>query len=83
VSFAYVDLDLYEPTRVALQFLHHVTSVGGMIMVDDYGYFSTGVKTAVDEFIEEENADERLYELFLPDPRYGQFVMMTRKSHRA
>jgi len=81
VSFAYVDFDFYEPTKLVLHFLHEVTSIGAMIIVDDYDYFSTGVKTAVDEFIEESGATtEPLYELLLPNSRYGRFAVLTRKG---
>ena len=31
---------------IALEYLHEVTREGGMLMVDDYDFFSTGVKTA-------------------------------------
>ena len=50
VCFAYVDLDLYQPTKLTLEFLNTKLVVGGYIVIDDYGFFSTGVKTAVDEF---------------------------------
>lgn len=57
VSFAFLDFDFYEPTVVALRFLDKVLQKGGYIAIDDYGYFSTGVKTAVDEFLAE-HADQ-------------------------
>jgi O-methyltransferase len=78
VCFAYVDFDFYEPTRVALEFLHGVTGGGSVIIVDDYDFFSTGVKTAVDEFVQEKAADGVPYECAVPDPRYGRFVILTR-----
>jgi O-methyltransferase len=51
VSFAYVDLDFYNPISVALRFLDQVLVSDGFIVVDDYGFFSAGAKAAVDEFI--------------------------------
>src|SRR5450432_2735554 len=51
VCFSYVDFDFYEPIKIALEFLHERMPVGGHIVVDDYGYFSAGAKTAVDEFV--------------------------------
>ncbi len=51
VSFAYVDFDFYEPIMIALNFLDKVTTSGAMIIVDDYDYFSTDSKIAVDEFV--------------------------------
>jgi hypothetical protein len=52
VKFAYVDLDFFEGTRLALDFLDTTSRPGSIIVLDDYGYFSSGVKTAADEFIE-------------------------------
>jgi O-methyltransferase len=51
VSFAYVDFDLYQPVKDALDQLSSRTRVGSRIMVDDYGFLSSGAKTAVDEFV--------------------------------
>lgn len=51
VCFAYVDLDFYGPTVEALNFLDKTLQNNGYIVVDDYGFFCSGVKTAVDEFI--------------------------------
>ena len=50
VSFAYIDFDLYQPIKNALRLVDHRISSGGVIVVDDYGYFSAGARTAVDEF---------------------------------
>lgn len=81
VSFAYLDFDFYEPIKTGLEFLHQVTSAGSVIIVDDYDFFSTGSKTAVDEFIEEKNLNEMIYECYIPDTRYGYFAVVTRKSN--
>jgi hypothetical protein len=51
VCFAYVDFDFYEPIKIAIDFLHTRMPVGGCIIIDDYGWFSSGVQKAVDEFI--------------------------------
>ena len=80
VSFAYVDFDFYEPTKLTLDFLHQTTSIGSIIIVDDYDYFSTGVKTAVDEFLEEKNLSARLYDCFVPNTQYGFFITLTRRA---
>jgi len=80
VSFAYVDFDFYEPIKVALEFLHGVTSGGAMIIVDDYDYFSTGAKAAVDEFIEAKKGAGTIYEAFVPDKSFGHFAVITRKQ---
>jgi O-methyltransferase len=80
VCFAYVDFDFYEPIKVALDFLHRVTPSGAIIVVDDYDFFSTGVKTAVDEFIAAKRATGIDYGCFVPNKCYGHFAVLTRKS---
>jgi hypothetical protein len=51
VAFAYFDMDLYEPTLLSLKWFDTVSSVGSIAIVDDYGFLSAGVKTAVQEFL--------------------------------
>lgn len=75
VSFAYVDFDFYEPIKIILEYLNNVTKKGAIIMVDDYDFFSTGVKIAVDEFITENNSK---YKLFVPDKSFGCFAILTK-----
>jgi O-methyltransferase len=53
VCFAYVDFDFYEPIKIALELLDPRLPVGGVVVVDDYGYFSDGAQAAVDEFVDE------------------------------
>ncbi len=50
VSFAFLDFDFYQPTLDGLNYLNNVLNVGGIIIVDDYDFFSTGAKTSVDEW---------------------------------
>lgn len=78
VCFAYVDFDLYEPIKLALEFLHPRMAQGTVIVVDDYDFFSTGAKTAVDEFIQEKNLNNPCYECLIPNPRYGHFAVLTK-----
>ena len=80
VNFAYVDLDLYEPIKLALDFLHRATSIGSVIIVDDYDHFSTGVKKAVDEFLEDKNKSVTTYECLVPNKQYGCFAVLTRRG---
>lgn len=74
-AFSYVDMDFYEPIKLALEFLHTVTSQGGFIMVDDYGFLSEGAQTAVDEFL---GAHEGAYEKVFPRPFAGHFIILRR-----
>lgn len=73
VCFAYVDFDFYRPILVALQFLDKCLVVGGYVVIDDYGYFSAGAKTAVDEFLAE---NPTTYELILPHKFAGHFAIV-------
>ncbi len=76
VCFAYVDFDFYEPIKITLNFLHGTTPRGAIIIVDDYDFFSTGAKTAVDEFIDEKNSRETVYESTVPNARYGHLAIL-------
>ena len=78
VSFAYVDFDFYEPILQVLAFLHDRTQAGAVIIVDDYGYFSSGAKSAVDEFVAAKNAETTVYSCEVPKPCYGSFAVLTR-----
>jgi len=50
--FAHLDMDIFEPTRFALDFFDERLVVGGAMVVDDYGFTScVGVRRAVDEFV--------------------------------
>lgn len=51
VCFAYIDFDFYEPVTVALGFLDKTLQKGGFAIIDDYDFFSSGAKKAVDEFL--------------------------------
>ena len=75
VSFAYIDFDFYEPIKIALDYLDQVANKGPIIIIDDYDYFSTGVKTAVDEFVNENNSN---YDVQIPDKVFGCFASLTK-----
>jgi len=77
VCFAYVDFDFYEPIKVALQFLHKTLQENGFIIIDDYDYFSTGAKTAVDEFME---VHRDQYKFSLPIESAGHFCILRKTS---
>lgn len=80
VCFAYIDFDFYEPIWITLEYLNRVASVGSIIIVDDYNFFSTGVKLAVDNFMNSYGHDGAAYECMIPDTRYGHFAVITKKS---
>lgn len=76
VAFSYLDFDLYKPILTGLTMLHPHTRPGSVLMVDDYGYFSSGVAAAVREFL-----NERANEYDLRDaPSYaGHFCALVRR----
>jgi O-methyltransferase len=76
ISFAYVDFDFYEPTKIVLNYLHHTAVPGAEIIVDDYDFFSSGVKAAVDEFIDEKNASSPVYHVLRPHKQLGCFIIL-------
>jgi O-methyltransferase len=43
-----------------LEFLDRVLVAGGIVIVDDYGFFSSGVQKAVDEFLKAHNKVYRM-----------------------
>jgi O-methyltransferase len=75
VSFAYVDFDFYEPILQALEFLHERMPVGASIVVDDYGWFSTGAETATNEFLAAKNAAKKQYTCYVPKVMGGFAVI--------
>ncbi len=50
ISFLRLDGDLYESTKVCLEYLYPKISKGGYIVIDDYGSLD-GCKKAVDEYL--------------------------------
>ncbi len=52
-ALAHIDVDLYEPTKAAIEFFYDRMDEGAMIIVDDYGSKTfPGCQSAVDEFLE-------------------------------
>ncbi len=73
VSFAYLDFDFYQPTLDALIMLEKIIVKKGIIIVDDYDFFSTGVKTAVDSWIDK-NKD--IFTMQKIDTSLSKFVVI-------
>lgn len=54
-KFVHIDVDLYEPTKGALEYFYPKLCRGGFIVCDDYGSLRwPGAKKAVEEFCEKE-----------------------------
>lgn len=50
--FVRIDLDLYQPTKAALDFFHDKVVLGGVVIVHDYfGGAYKGIKETVDDYI--------------------------------
>ena len=75
VAFAYLDFDLYEPILTGLNLLHSRCRPGSILMIDDYGYFSSGPHTAVTEF---HAANPGRYELLEAPAGAGHFCALRR-----
>lgn len=71
-SFAYIDLDQYLPTVVALEWVHPLIAVGGILGLDDYFPKKCLASLAIDEF---RSRYGRQYELF----HYGDNQLFLRK----
>lgn len=78
VCFAYVDFDLYEPILAVLELLDQTMSAGGVVIVDDYGYFSAGAQAAVDEFMACHTLNWRME---VPPAFAGHFCTMERRPN--
>lgn len=77
VSFAYLDFDFYQPTLDGLNYLNKVLNVGGMIIVDDYDFFSTGVKTSVEEWFK---INSKSYSKDIVKTKSASFVILEKIS---
>ena len=52
VSLLYLDMDLYEPTQIALDYLYDRVVPGGIVVFDEYGLMPwEGESKAVEEFM--------------------------------
>jgi len=77
VCFAYLDFDFYEPTLIALESIDKILVPEGVMMIDDYDYFSTGIKSAVEEFLLK---NKKKYDVILPESSAGHFCILKKKK---
>ncbi len=62
IAVLHIDGDWYESVRICLDCLYDKVVPGGMIQLDDYGYWK-GARKAVDEFLEQRGIHARLRRL--------------------
>ena len=54
ISFLHLDMDVYQPTKFALDNLYNKVSKNGIILIDDF-YGVKGATRATKEFIRKKN----------------------------
>ena len=77
MAFAYIDFDFYEPILLALNLMATRLHPKGYMLVDDFGYFSAGAQTAVEEFVE---AQKGKFVLTLPPAHAGKFAILSQRA---
>ncbi len=61
ISLLHFDLDLYEPTKVGLEYFYDLVVHGGVIIFDEYAFHEfAGETQAVDEFFKKRNIHPKL-----------------------
>jgi len=73
ISLLHIDVDLFEPTKVALDCFFPLVVNGGVVILDDYGAFP-GANAAIDEYL----ADTEFRVKKLPYSNAISFVEVTR-----
>lgn len=69
IAFAHIDLDIYESTKAACEFIY--PRLTGIMVLDDYGRHTTkGVRLAVDDYFNDKDC------FMLPNILNGQMVVV-------
>ena len=76
VTFAYIDFDFYDGISAALSFVDTASVVGTEVIVDDYNFFSSGAKMAVDNFLQ--TTETNSWTCNVADQVNGHFVILKR-----
>ena len=76
ISFAYVDFDFFDPTKNVLKIIEKLLVKDGIIIVDDYDFFSTGIKKAVDEWLEK---NKNQYSIKIEKTSLASFAIIEKK----
>lgn len=68
ISILRLDMDIYDPTKIALNLLYDKISVGGIIIIDDWAL--DGVRIACNEFFEERGLNVEMLSIKNSTPKY-------------
>lgn len=68
IALLHVDVDLLEPTKQSIEKFHKYMVKGGIIVLDDYGFFP-GANIVIDEFIKKNNLEIKKFS-FAHTPSY-------------
>lgn len=68
ISILRLDMDIYHPTKFALEYLYPKISVGGVIIIDDWAL--DGARLAVDEYLQENNICIEIKSIPNSTPKY-------------
>jgi hypothetical protein len=75
VSLVHFDVDLYVPTKKALEMIYPLVVPGGVVVFDEYGFIPwEGETKAVDEFLAENNIKTRLRKFPYSTQPHGYFI---------
>jgi hypothetical protein len=78
IAVLHIDGDWYESVKVCLDSLYDKVVPGGIIQLDDYGYWQ-GARKAVDEFLEMRGIRSRLQRLDYS----GRFLIKEESTERS
>ena len=68
ISLLHVDTDIYEPAKVALEYLYDRVVKGGIIVSDDYTV--AGETKAIDEFLKDKKLEIHKLSISQHKPSY-------------
>lgn len=75
IRLLHLDADLYEPTKVALEYFWDSLSVGGVLLLDEYGFdLYPGEAAAVDEFFRERGVNPKVHKFPFTDNPGGYII---------
>lgn len=75
VSLVHFDVDLYEPTKKALELIYPLVVPGGVVVFDEYGFIPwEGESKAVDEFLAEKGIKTVLRKFPYTTQPHGYFI---------